>query len=861
MTGYRVLLRLLPRSFRDEFADEMTQVFLEQHRRSSGAGRAWLWLDTIAAIVGLSVRLRVDQTLMDLRHAARGLSRQKTFTLTAVTTLALALGPATAVFSVLQSVVLDPLPGANLERVVYAWVANPARNSREFPWSELNFLDHRERTQQLSSLAAFTATSATFGGEAPQQVIGAWVSPDIFSVLGIAPARGRGFNEADTLPGASPVIILRHEFATARFGGLEPVGRTVMVDGRETTIIAVLPKGFRFPGSRSDFWQPLVIDRATSSRGSNYLSVIGRLADGATPASVQDDMNRVAADLERAYAGTNSGSRIEVVPAAAQLTQAARRIVSVLGLAAIAIFLLACTNIASLMVVRTAGRQAELSVRTALGASASRLSRQLLVEHLVLAGAAAIAAVGVSWGLLRILTLTALVPAHQLERARLDIPALVFLFSLMAVTAVSLGWIVSRRATRAASVATGQRSHTSPREVVRLRQVLVSLEVGAAVVLLVAAALLIQSAARLVAVDPGFHADKVITFQVTMPMSRYSEPAARVRFIDAVVAKLAGVPGVQRASSAAYSPMTFMRATRRFAIDGKPLPEPGTEPLAIDLPAGPGYAAIMGLTLLDGRWIEDRDQLESPPVAVISESFAKRYFPGERAVGQRLRYYPSRTGAPTPPMPEIVGVVSDVRQFAMAEAAAPQMYLPQAQRTFGFTSFFVRTAGDPRAVFASLPAAVHAVDPDRPLDQIQTLSDLVDASTSDRRALSGLLLLAAIIALLISTVGVYGVTAASTAARKRELAIRAAIGADRRGLMNLVLRQGLIAAAVGIALGISGGMAASTILESVLFEVQPRDPITFAAVSVLLLTVCWAASYLPARRAVRASPAEALRAD
>jgi putative ABC transport system permease protein len=459
------------------------------------------------------------------------------------------------------------------------------------------------------------------------------------------------------------------------------------------------------------------------------------------------------------------------------------------------------------------------------------------------------------------LTLTSLVPPHQIERAKLDVPALAFLFGLMAVAAASLGWIVSRRATRTASVMTGQRSQTSTREVVRLRQVLVSLEVGAAVVLLVAAGLLIQSAARLVAVNPGFQADQVITFQVGLPMSRYMEPAARVRFIDAVVEKLAAVPGVQKASSAAYAPLSDMRATRRFAIDGKPLPAPGTEPLAIDLPAGPDYAAIMGLKVIDGRWIDARDRPDSPPVAVISESFARRYFPGERAVGHRLRYSSSRTGAPPPPMPEIVGVVSDVRQFALAEDAAPQMYLTQAQRAFAFTSFFVRTAGDPRALFGSLPAAVHAVDPDRPLERIRTLSDLVDASTSDRRALSILLLVSALVALLISTVGVYGVTAATTAARRRELAIRAAIGADRRGLMRLVLRQGLVAAAIGIALGVAGGVAASTVLESVLFEVEARDPLTFVAVSVLLLTACWAASYLPARRAVCASPAEALRAD
>ena len=332
---------------------------------------------------------------------------------------------------------------------------------------------------------------------------------------------------------------------------------------------------------------------------------------------------------------------------------------------------------------------------------------------------------------------------------------------------------------------------------VRVRQVLVSVEVGAAVVLLVAAGLLLQSAARLIAVDPGFRSDNVITFQVGLPMSRYMEPADRVRFIEGVVERLAQVPGVAAAASGAYAPMTTMRATRRFAIDGEPLPAPGAEPLAIDLPAGPAYAAVMGLRLIDGRWINETDRLDSPPVVVISESFANRHFPGQRAVGRRLRYYGGRPSAPPPPSPEIVGVVSDVRQFGMAEAEAPQMYVPHAQRAWTFTSFFVRTASDPRAVFGSLPAAVHAVDPERPLEQMRTLDELVDASTSDRRALSALLVLAAVVALLISAIGVYGVTAATTAARKRELAIRAAIGADRGGLMRLVVRQGMAAAAGG----------------------------------------------------------------
>lgn len=848
---YQLLLHLLPRGFREEFGREMTQAFVDSRESL---------LPCAGDIIALAVRLRVDQLKVDLRHAIRGLSRQKTFTVTAVMTLALALGPATAVFSLINGVLLDPLPMASdLDRVIFAWAANPERHRHEFPWSELNFLDHRARKQGLIALGAYTSTSATIGGDAPQQVGGAWVSEDMFDVLGFAPARGRRFAAADMQPGAPPTIILGHDFARTRFSGRDPIGQTLIVDGQPTSVIGVLPAGVRFPPGEPDFWQPLVIDPATSNRGQTYLRVMGRLADGVTIAVVEQQMNAVAIDLERQYPENNSGSRVELVPAAVQLTRVARRVITVIGFAAVAVFLLACTNVASLLMVRTAAREMEFSVRTALGASASRLSRQLLIEHFVLAALASVAAIGVAAGVLRLLALTRLVPEHQIERATLGPPAMVFLGALVSVTTVVLGWVVSRGATKAAAIAIGQRAQSSTRQVVRLRHALVSVEVGAAVVLLIAAGLLLQSAARLLAVDPGFRTDNVITFQVGLPMTRYPEPAARVRFIERVAERLAQLPGVEAAASGAYPPMTTMRATRRFAIDGRPLPPPGAEPLAIDLPAGPTYAAVMGLRVIDGRWIDDRDRADTPPVVVISESFAKQHFAGQRAVGQRLRYYSGRPSGPPAPAPEIVGVVSDVRQFGVAEAEAPQMYVPHAQRAWTFTSFFVRTKGDPRAVVASLPAAVHALDPERPLERIRTLDELVSASTADRRALSGLLGLAAAIALLISMIGVYGVTAAATAARKRELAIRAAVGATRRGLLQLVVRQGLAAALTGVVLGIGAGIAASSLLQSVLYEVRPRDPATLATVGLALLAVSAVATYLPARRAVTASPAAALR--
>ena len=848
--AYRTLLLLLPRGFRDEFGAEMIETF--------AASRASLF-SAAADVIALSIRLRSDQLRTDLRHAVRGLLRQKTFTLTAVTTLALALGPMTAVLALINGVLLNPLPGANaVDRIVVAYSENVDRKRFEFPWSELNFLDQRARKRGLTAFGAYIETRATIGGTTPQQLAGAWVSEDMFDVLGISVADGRPFTAADMQPGAPPTLILAHDFARTRFPAGNAVGQSLMVDGRSTEIVGVLPEGLHFPEGDDNFWQPLIINPATSNRAQTYLRTMGRLADGATPELVQEHMKRVADDLAKEDPQSNAGYSVSVRPAAQQLTRGARRIITVLGFAAVAIFLLACTNIASLVVVRTAGRQAEFSVRTALGASTARLSRQLMIENFVLAALAAVASIAVVIGLRQLLILGRLMPAEEISRAGAGVAPLLFLIALTIATGVLLGWIVSRRAARTA-LSPGMRTQTAARGVVRLRQALVGVEVGAAVVLLAAAGLLLQSASRLIAIDPGFRAGNVITFQVGLPVNRSETGPQRLRFIEAVLGKLRSLPGVSDAASGAYGPMGSMRATRRFAVAGKPLPNPGAEPIAIDLPAGPTYANVMGLRILDGRWINERDRSDSPPVVVVSESFAKEYFPGERAVGQRLHYYGSSApNAPPPPRPEVVGVVSDVRQFGMAEREAPQMYVPHAQRVWTFTSFFVRTAGDPRAVMASLPAAVQAIDPERPLERVRTIDQLISASTADRRALSGLLLIAAAVALLISTIGVYGVTAATTAARRRELAIRAAIGANRAGLITLVVRQGLAAAIAGVGAGIATAFAASSVLESVLFEVQPRDPGTFATVGLGLLAICAIATYLPARQAVSDNPAVTL---
>lgn len=435
---------------------------------------------------------------------------------------------------------------------------------------------------------------------------------------------------------------------------------------------------------------------------------------------------------------------------------------------------------------------------------------------------------------------------------------MLFLLGLVVTTAWALGRMAARHSGGDVR-ALGQRVSSASRETVRLRTALVGCQVAAATTLLLAAGLLLQSAARLLAVDPGFRTDQVIAFAMGIPPHRYPMPIDRVQFIDRVVSRLQALPGVTAASSAATEPMSDMRATRRFAIGGRPLPEPGNEPLAIDSPAGPSYAEVLGLRILDGRWIGPGDRMDTPPVVVISESFAAQFFRGERAVGQRLRYFAGRPGAPEPPSPEIVGVVSDVRQFGIAESTRPQMYTPHAQRAFAFASFFVRTIAEPASVMAAIVPAVLELDPERPVERLQVIGELVAASTRDRRSLSLLLGLAAVVALLIAAIGVYGVTAAATEARRRELAIRAAMGANRPALLRMAIGPPVVAAAVGVCAGLAAAAGLADVLTSVLYEVPPRDPLTFGVAGTVLLAVAGMAAFVPARRAVTANPVAALR--
>jgi putative ABC transport system permease protein len=857
--AYRCLLRVLPRSFRDEFGEEMAAAFRDECDASRGwTTRVRLWGRTIAGLSVLAATLCLDQWRLDLRDAGRAVVRQPLYAGTLVLTLALAFGPALVALTLFDRLVVRPLPLPAPDQVHAIWRAQPERGRSEFPWSELNVLDLQAAVGDTVRLAAYTGTSLTVGGETPQQVRGALVGVEILDVLGLSAPSGRGFLAGEDTPGGPAVAMASPAFLRARFGS-SGAGRELRIDGRRTLIIGTIPA----TGVRDldvDLWVPLAIDRAASSRGNSYLDLIGRLAPGVPLDRARDRLRTATADLARAYPTVTGGWSVDAVPLAVQVTRSGRRTLKLLGVTVLALLVVAMANVAALSLVRANARRHELAVRAAVGAGQSRLRRQLLVEYRVLGVAAGVLAIVLAEGLLRGLVAARLVTADQGRSATFDPARLASVALLVLVTTTLLGRLIGMRwGSRAGNALNALPRQTTTRADMRLRSLFVASEVAAAFVLLVSAALLAQSSLRLWRVDPGFDAERLWQFQVTLPAPQYSEPESRVRFIDATVERLRQLPGIEDATSAGYGPMTTIRATRRFARDDRPLPEPGQEPQAIDVPAGTGYQQALGLRLVDGRWFDARDTLHAAPVVVVSEALVRQMFPGERPIGRRIRYFAGRPGLPPPPAPEIVGVVSDVRQFNVAEAPLPQIYSPHAQRTWGFVTFFVRIAGSSESLASTLARAVQGVDAERPIERLSALSTTVIDSIADRRALGALMLAAALSALVMAIVGVYGITAAVAAGRAREMAIRTALGADRRTVVGLIISSAARASAVGLVAGIAATLASSQVLTAVLYETPARDARTIAGGVAFVLALCVAATVVPVIRALRADPSRALR--
>lgn len=865
---YRVLLLLLPGWFREEFADEMIAVFRESlaDARRDGPTRVMaLWTQTWRDVVALSFQLHADTARQDATYAFRTLRRTPAFTIAATATLALGMGPTLVIANLLHNVVLQPLPFDESDRLVAVWNGQPDTDRHEIPLSPPDYVDFRNGQSVFEALAAHTSTSVAFVGKGePRQLAGVLTTADLFRVLRVRPRLGRAFTPDDSVPGATPVIVLGADFWRAEFGGRpDVIGQKVMIDGRPTEIVGVLPEALDFPTGSRSFWVPLTLDPATFNRGSHFLESTGRLAAGVTISQASDVMNGIARSLADQYPSTNGRSGVELVELKRQLNGDSPRAIAILFGAVAAVLLIACTNVASLLTVRASVRGTELALRAAVGATTRRLRRQLLVEPLMLAVGGGILAAAIALPMHRVLVENRLLALPRTTAPEVAWQAFAGLAAIVIAIGIAFARIGARRssASAGASELLSASRQTGARSQLRLRQGLVVAEVAGALVLVVVAGLMIRSGMRLARVDPGFTSDRVLTFGVVLPGEAYREPAARLRFIDRVTEGLRTLPGVAAVSSGGYAPMGQMRWERRFAPEDRPRPGPGDERLALDLPVGPGYFKVMGIPLVAGRVFDERDGPAAPPVLVVSETFAREVFPGENAIGKRIGYYSARPGGAPPPAREIVGIVRDVRQVGVSRRPMAQMYTPHAQSAWAFTSFFVRVAGNPETVRSSIQRVVSSVDPMRPLRDVLSTSDLIRSSTARDRAMTWMLIALAVIALLLATIGLYGVSATAASARSRELAIRAAIGARPRTLRNLILAQGLAAGVVGVILGAAASFVATRGLGALLFETQPRDPVIFVVTAALLLAIAALATYFPARRALATNPAELLRSE
>ena len=800
--------------------------------------------------------------LDDLRFAARQLVAKPGFTIAVTLTLGLGIGSTSAMFGVVDAVLLRPLPFPDPERLVAIWERNDEAGVARNDPSPANFLDWRDQAESFESMAAyFPVASSLTGIDEPLRVEGYRVSGDFFSVLGIGASIGRALTPADDSPGAGATVVLSHGLWHALFGG-EPaaLGRTLVLNDVPTTVVGVMPPNFSFPASAAQFWLPMAMTpEEAANRGAHYLAVIGRLKDRATLAEARSESSAIASRLAAAYPRTNEGIGVSVYPLHEEMVADLRStLLAVFGAIGL-LLLIACTNVANLMLARGAGRDREIGLRAALGGSRGRLLRLLFSEALLvsLIGAAA-GLLAASWG---IDYLGGLVEGRTplANRVQIDGRALAFTGAVAVASAVLFGLIPAIRISRPDLARVlkegGTRTTASG---ARGQRLLIIAETTLALVLLVSAGLMIRSFLRLVNEDPGFEPTGVLTARLQLPEPRYEDRERKLEFYDRLLERVGVLQGIESVGLITFIPMTFGGGSVVVEIEGRPPPRPSEGPWELQRIISVGYLEAMGIAVR-GRTFTAADRDPAPPVVVVNESFARRYWPGEEAIGKRMRV--DAAG----PWATVVGVAGDVRQVAMESEPRPEFYLPYRQGTpVGFflpRDLVIRASVAPASLGPAIRAAVKEIDPNVPVADIRTMSEVLSGSIASRSLYMGLFAFFAGAALALSAIGVYGVLAFYVTQRERELGIRMALGARGWDVVRLVVGQGMAVTAAGLALGALLAVAASRALSSLLYKVEPEDPLTFLAVGILLAATALLATLLPARRASRLDPACTLRVE
>lgn len=801
----------------------------------------------------------MDLFRQDIRYALRSLRRTPGFAVVACLTLALGFGANTAMFSVIQAVLLRPLPYLEPERLVMVWEHNLPRHRERNVVSPSNYLRWKERATSFTDLAMYTWSSTVFtGGDAPERVSGRSVTTNLFSVLGAQPGLGRLFTPEEGVQGGPEVVLLSHGLWQRRFGRDSAiVGRQVAIAGGTATIVGVMPAGFR-PLGTEEYWEPFTIGAETREPRGRYAMVLGRLKPGVSPERAGAEMMTIARGLESEFPEFDTGWSTNVVPLTEQVVGGARQMLLVLFGAVALVLLIACANVANLTLVRATGRARETAVRVALGAPRGRLVRQWLLESLLVAGVGG--AAGLLLALWGVDLLKALAPSDvpRLAEIRMDGTVLgatalvVVIVGALAGLPAALGMGARRAALSEATTRT-----TAGGVAARWRQGLVVIQLALALMLLAGAGLMIRSLGRLLAVNPGFDPASVLTVELSLPSALYEEDARRTAFFDQVLDQVRALPGVATAGVVSALPLTGLASATTFSVVGRPAPAPGQAPVADIRSADDGYFPALGIPLRRGRLPAMSDAAASPPVVFINETMARQLWPDGDPIGARVKVNMDDPEAE----PEIAGVVGDVRHDGLDGAIRPMIYYPRAQSPSGYMVLVVRTAGDMAALTAAIRSVVRGLDPALPIGDIATMEEHVRQSVADRRYPMFLLGLFGALAVSLAAIGLYGVVAHGVGLRTREFGVRIALGATPRDMTRLVLSGAAALALGGVVLGTAGALLSTRVLTHLLYDIAPSDPGTLAAVAALLSVVVVLAAWLPARRAARVDPMTALRAE
>ena len=802
----------------------------------------------------------MDTVVQDLRYAARTLTKQRGFTAIAIVCLALGIGVNTVIFSCLNAILLRPFPYAEPNALVVVTEGLPRQGQTGgTALSYPDFVDYAAATKSFVSMGAYASRTFTLTGMVePERVEGARVSASMFPTLGIAPARGRGLVPADDREGAPRVALISDGLWERRFGrDPDVVGRSIEIDGGPATIVGVMPPDVRFPG-RADLWLPHARS-AVAERDNHYLRGIGRLAPGSTLSGARAELETIGRQLATRYPDTNQGW----APNATTLRDAEvgdiRPVLLIMQAAVTFVLLIACANVANLLMARGSSRHREIAIRTTLGAARGRIIRQLLTESLMLALAAGLlGTLMAGWGLDIV---TAMLPDSLPSWMHFAIDARVLVFTLLIslATGMVFGLMPALQVSKpdlTDSLKDGGRGAGVGRRSRQLRSVLVVVEVSLSMVLLIGASLMMKSFLQLQSVDPGFDYRRSLAMQISFTGASYDSVSARQATLDRVVTEVAALPGVTGAAAVSLTPLTSANATTGFFVDGETLaPDKahGAEIRSIT----PEYFRAIKIGLVRGRTFTSQEMMDGALVTVVNQTLASRYWPNEDPLGKRMRW-----GVTTDdPLLTIVGVVANVKQRQLGAPLQSQMYVPYAQDPYRTMSLLVATAGDPGALAAAVRAKVRDLAPGLPLYGLETMRDVYTRSVWQQRLYGTLFTSFAAIALMLAAAGVYSVIAYSVTQRLHEIGVRMALGAQRGDVFRLVLSGGARLAFIGVAIGTVGALATTRVLSTLLFGVSPTDPFVFGGMASLLLATALIASYLPARRAASLDPVNALRND